>query len=222
MLDEMFKTKRARSSERRQVGAYEVEVRAEEERECGYRHSGEGGCGLYLVSDGIGMHCDRLPFILLNSEGEPIKHFRGVKEIDPLELFHDNAEPIKDACTGLCAYCPMGGMRQNYGIIQFVGGDNYSIDGFNSEASRMGISRRISDVPNSFVFGQHWVYLAHLDGGSYLNPLSGQMERAPAIFKVFKPRLEIVIDDPNAIPDRAKELKDRYGANATIVKVVPI
>lgn len=201
---------------------YEVSVRAEPERECGRRHAGPDGCGLYLVSDGIGMHCDRLPFILLNSEGEPIKHFRGVKEIDPLELFHDNAEPIKDACTGLCAYCPMGGARMNYALLNFVGQDNYSLDQFNSEASRMGISRRISDVPNSFVFGQHWVYLAHLDGGSYLNPLSGQMERAPAIFKVFKPRLEIVIDDPNAIPDRAKELKDRYGANATIVKVVPI
>ncbi len=202
--------------------SYECEVRMEKARGCGYRKSGEGGVGLYLVSDGMGMGCDRMPFPLFTEDDEPIKHFRGLKEINPIEMFPDNKEPIRSACDGWCLLCLMGGLRQNYGLLHFVGQENYTLDEFNKEAARMGISRRISNLPNSFVVGQHWVYLVHAEAGSWLNPITGQIELAPAIFRAFKPKVELVIDDPEKIPDRAKMLKDRYGENATIVKVVPV
>jgi hypothetical protein len=43
----------------------------------------------------------------------------------------------------------------------------------------------------------------------------------PGIFAAFRPtHIDLVIDDPDDIPARAKVLKDRMGDHARLVKVV--
>lgn len=203
---------------------YTVETRQERARGCGYRHaSEETGVGIYMVGgEGAWMPCDRMPWPLLDDEGAPIKHFRGLKGINPQEFFADNKEPIKAACMHACVVCPLGGQRQPYGLIHFVGKEHYTIEEFNREAAARGISRRVGQLPDSFVPGVTWVYLAHMDACDWTDPLTGETKKVPGIFKVFRPRIELVIDNPRDVPDKAKQLKDKYGDQATIVKVIPV
>ena len=206
---------------------YICEVRVEVARQCGYRHSNDADdpnerVGLYLVGGGgIGMPCDRMPWPLLDDEGAPIKHFLGIKTINPQEFFPDNKEPIAAACFQECLYCPLGGQRQPVGYIIFVGKEHYTIDEFNREAADRGISRRVGQLPDGFVPGVSWVFLAHMDACEWLDPISGEMKSAPGIFKAYRPRIELVIDDPRNVPEKAAALKEKYGDGATIVKVVP-
>ena len=206
---------------------YICETRIEEARECGYRHSNdnedpEQRVGIYLVGGGPGMGCGRLHWPLVDAEGEPMKFFRSIKQINPQTFFADNIEPISDACFGQCLICPLGGQRQPVGFILFVGKDNYSIEAFNAEAVTRGISRRVGQLPDSFVPGVSWVYLAHMDACNRFDPIEGKEKSAPGIFRAFRPTVELVIDNPRAIPEKAKALKDKYGDGAKLIKVLPV
>lgn len=205
--------------------SYEVEILFEAERECGYRHADEDGTdpdavGIYLVG-GMGprMPCDRLPFVLINAAGEPQPHFRGIKEINPQEWFADNRQTPPDLCHGLCDHCPLALERLDYGLLQFAGGDNYTPETFMAEGMKMGFSRRVSAIPAKFRPGLHWMYIAHAAGGRRYDLDSNSMVDAPAVITAFRPRIELVINNPDHIPAKAKFYKDLHGDNAKIVKV---
>lgn len=202
---------------------YQVEIRAEQARGCGRRRTSRNGVGLYLVGGGELMPCDRLPFPLVDTDGNPQKHFLGYKEINPRELFAPDKEPRADSCVLACHRCPMArlDLAGDYGVLIFVGAEHYPTpESYVEEVRKVGYSRRVGNLPKGFVFGEHRVYLAHVRGVWGTDPATNKRKQLPAVIGSFKPRLEIVIDDPANIPERAKELKDQYGDQATIVKVV--
>jgi hypothetical protein len=206
--------------------SYEVETMFEDERECGYRHAGDPNdpeaVGIYLVGgEGPKVPCDRLPFVLINSAGEPQSHFRGIKEINPQLWFANEKQFPGEYCKGECFHCPLGLERLNYGLLQFAGGDNYTPDSFMEEGKRMGFSRRVSAIPAKFRPGLHWMYIAHATAGKRYDLDSQTMIDAPAVITAFRPRIDLVINDPDNIPAKAKFYKDLHGENARIVKVLP-
>lgn len=201
---------------------FEVTESVESARGCGHRRSGKGGVGMYLVSEGgVGMRCDRTPFNLVDAEGLPIKHFRGTKLINPQELFADNLPPLRQTCTSECIVCPMGGQKHNVGLLMFVGREHYTVEEFLREANRKGPSKRIGSLPDGFIVGQHWLYLAHLDAGDGFDE-NGEPCKVPAVFYIYRPKLDLVIDDPANLSERAVELKTKHGNAARLVKVIPV
>lgn len=205
---------------------YEIEISYEGERECGHRHSGPDGVGLYLVGGGLFEPCELMPWPLTVCKccGAGIKFSRGFTWIDPISLFEGGAK-----CEGtheiehnhkLCPVCNPARVGNEAGLL-WVGDKTYSPGDFIGEAMRMGISRRIPSVPNGFKVGEHIIYLAHIKAVPAVND-DGEMDGKPGIFMTFKPRrVDIVVDvtDPKDLPERAKHIKDRLGDAARIVKV---
>lgn len=206
---------------------YEVETLFEDVRECGHRHADKEGVdpdavGIYLVGgDGPRMPCDRLTFLLQDAAGEPMSSFRGIKEINPQKMFGIDLGLPMSVCGKMCEVCPMGLLRMDYGLLQFAGGDNYTPDSFLDEGARMGFSRRVSAIPAKFRAGMHWMYIAHATGGKRYDMQAQALVDGPAVITVFRPRIELVINDPNHIPEKAKFYKDMHGDNARIIKVIP-
>ena len=142
----------------------------EAKRGCGYRKVG----ALYLVNDGkMFASCDRLPFPLnccpVCDAG--FKPFRGVKKINPVALFGSH-----EVCTDdrLCLMCDgtlpnrqllldeEGGVIDVGDYLMCVGERFYPKAGdFLAESLNMGVSKRISTIPNNLIVGHSWVFLAH-------------------------------------------------------------
>lgn len=226
----------------------EIHVSAESARGCGYRHTSANGVGLYLVGSAYGEVCERLPFPLTTCPccGEGIRFSRGIQRIDALKLFGDEAEP---RCTGspMATFLGLPGSEHHHdqctmcspanapdAWLMWVGREYYSPTSFASEAARMGISKRINALPRGFTPGESVVYLAHLDAVPPWLTTHPDFDRttgrapdgkpAAGVFMVFRPRLDIVVDttDPEEIPDYARELAERFGDAARLVKVEPV
>lgn len=195
----------------------------EQKRGCGYRKVG----GLYLVCDGVGFRCDLLPYNLevcpVCSQG--IKPSRSFTWIIPNKLFERSQE-----CRATCpiiAYCPLR-FEQKQGLM-WVGGGFYKEPGdFIKEAHEMGISKRISAVPNGFKVGETWVFLAHkkagrkkvavdvVEGRDELTDQAVRLEQekeveAPAVFYSFKPtRIEKIVTETQSKDEaEMQKLKER-------------
>ena len=86
----------------------------------------------------------------------------------------------------------------------------------------MGISRKIPAIPHGFVVGEHAIFLAHRKA-IYQRNEAGEYEWKPAVFMAFKPHsVDLVIDDPDRVPDKAIEIAKRLGEDKVrIVKVIP-
>jgi hypothetical protein len=178
----------------------DIITKIEGRRGCGYRQPG----GLYLVADGRGQHCDKLPIELTVCPccGEGIKFSRGFTWITGA-LFASaecsNAEQIR---TDLCFECPFSDIheRGRYGLM-WVGEKFYSAAEFTLEAARQGISKRIAQIPRDFKIGETWIVLAHIkairrdapvmvDG----NAIGSAPHWFPGIFHAFRPqRIEYVV-----------------------------
>jgi hypothetical protein len=224
-----------------------VHVSYEYPRECGFRHPGKNGVGIYLVSDALGEPCERLPFPLNVCPicGAGIKPARNWTWIDAWQLLRPLAEPC---CTGQevdslgvshfkplrkgehhheqCFLCHPQNFAQRQGLL-WVGEKFYhTTEAFTHEAATLGVSRKIPMVPHDFVLGQTIVYLAHRQAcHSYRTLEYGAQEitATPGIFCAFRPqRVDLVIDDPNHIPDRALHLAERLGDGARLVQVQPV
>lgn len=174
--------------------------RYEAPRGCGRRKPG----GKYLVSGGPAVDCGRLPLPLDRCPtcGHGIKATRGWTWLDLKPLTESRAcgAPLKE-----CDSCPLGapdGPTQA-GLL-WVGSAFYSTPKeFLREASRMGISRRIAQVPKGFEIGRTWVLLAH-------------RKPAPHAFAMFRPeRIEYVVRDEDT-PERLEKLAAR---GFTLVRV---
>lgn len=213
-----------------------ITISEEDARGCGYRHSGPGGVGLYLMGNGIFDICERLPFPVgvCPCCGEGTKFSQGFTWITPAKLFASNRVPrcfLKSDQAGVVAEASV--IRHNHATcfmctppdykhgLMWVGEKFYSTGSFLQEAVTRGISKRISSLPRGFVLGDTVVYLAHKKGYG----LPGGQYDTPAVFTVFKPsHLDIVVDtdDPGKLPNRAVQLANKFGDAVRIIKVEPV
>lgn len=177
----------------------------EARRGCGYRKVG----GLYLVGDGAGVACDRLPLPLTICPccGHGFKQTRGWTWIDVNLLVAGVHRNCKDEFP--CPLCMATSEMGKCGLL-WIGKQFYPTPAdFIKEAGELGISRRIGAVPRGFKVGETWVLLAHPIGapcpecygsGLVTSPDPGEFGmnlkcpkcaatgKVAGIFRVFKPR----------------------------------
>lgn len=157
----------------------------EKQRGCGYRKVG----GLYLVGGNAGRPCGRLPFPIRTCPtcGGGIKLTRSIQFMKAqalLELAPKCKTP--EECNG----CPLSELKEETIGLMTVGEKHYTPEAFAFEASKMGISKRISAIPRQLKLGKTWIFLGHkeacIDG----------LKKAPGIFHVFRPgRIELIVDE---------------------------
>jgi len=180
---------------------------SESERGCGYRKIG----GLYLVSDpGAQLHCDGLPLPLeaCGCCGFKPSFSRNLQKIQASYITQaeqnlHNEHPVSKtnpylgecSCPGNCQICFSEGLGF-FGLI-FVGAQSYTPETFIKEAIKMGVSKRIPELPSWLKLGETWIFLAHMktpkqetleemkQNGLHMTE---QTETAPAIFYGFKPQ----------------------------------
>lgn len=209
----------------------EVLIQPEEARGCGHRRPGADGVGLYLMGSLDRMvWCERLPFPLHVCPccGGGVKPSRSWTTFQP-QIFLDPEEtprctagirdPNEEHDHARCAVCHPA-LAGEYAGLLWVGEKFYRTPGhFLLEAKRMGISRKVAAIPQGFVLGQTYVYLGHR-----LCPGLGEGgQPGQGLFLAFRPaHVDLVIDDPDHVPDRALELAKRIGPGARLVKPIAV
>lgn len=204
----------------------------EGKRGCGFRKVG----GLYLVSDGPGVVCDRLPFVLKTCPccGAGIKPSRGFTWVDPIRLFEgDHDGKGECTCPVACPACypaehfahnqPVMGAEITWKLVRipagllWIGEEHYATPGaFLAEGAAQGLSRRISKLPNGFVIGETWVFLAHRKAkpGEVDSKLfEKEPGFLPGIFLAIRPqRVERIVKQSEL--DHYREVLGLYGGEA--------
>ena len=178
----------------------------EPKRGCGYRKIGN----LYLVGDGPGFACDRLPFPLHTCPtcSAGIKQARGWTWIDPGPLFGGPHLNCNDSGGVLrCPICYDPAALGRTGLL-WVGVQHYpTVAEFLIEAGALGISKRIKAVPRGFEVGKTWVLLAHpravrvvcAEENALLGVIPREERSEPGIFRVFRPtRVEKMVSEKQA------------------------
>ncbi len=104
--------------------------------------------------------------------------------------------------------------RGKSGLI-WVGEKFYRFpEAFISEANRINISRRIKAVPQGFILGETWVFLAHKK--AIFNREDGKVTYKPGIFRAYRPTgIEYIVKGDE--PDEALVKMIKRGV--TLVKV---
>lgn len=214
-----------------------IETRVEGKRGCGYRKGG----GLYLVSGGLAEPCGKMPIPLsvCPTCNAGIKPTRGWTWIDGGALVGDRkCEAVRQPDASVlrdqnpCWHCPLGTPSSigKIGLL-WIGEKFYpTIEDFQREAAKMGVSRRIPAVPKEFALGETSVWLAHRK--AILRPKPRQLgtptapdlnapeelEGTPGVFRIFKPqRIEYVVKGDET-PDEIERMEKR---GITLVKVIP-
>lgn len=222
----------------------------EQERGCGFRKIG----GIYLVCDaGPALICDGLPLPLeaCGCCGFIPPFNRNLQKIQPgyiaqaeekLHLKNWMSSPIgfkqlKDPnfkggealpgceCPEMCPICNIKG-QEIQGIqfgLMFVGSE-YTPSSFIKEATQMGISKRIPEIPPWLKLGETWIFLAHCKTPKVsleeLKANSFQLkepEVGPAIFYGFKPqRVEMPVWKGQLTDERILEL-EKQGITPIII-----
>lgn len=205
----------------------QVETVTDSERGCGWRKAG----GLYLRFDGAMESCGKLPVPL---DVCPCCH-AGIKPARGWTWFDPRPFLAKKECAFLteddekCNLCPMQCAPERAGLL-WVGEKFYKTPAdFMSEASRLGISRRIARVPQDYQTGDR-VYLAHRKTIKTVQPEKcncqpmhdlhtedcGAFQWQAGIFTTFVPsRIEYVCKGTES----EKELDDLVKRGLTPVKV---
>ena len=209
----------------------------EAKRGCGYRKVG----GLYLVCDGPGRPCDRLPYPLTICPacGHGIKQTRGWTWL-AVEKFFELHKGCADEWP--CPFCMAPQELGRAGLI-WVGERFYKTPAeFQAEASTLGISRRITAIPRGFELGKTWVMLAHPKAvpGSHADEetLAGYGDAVaegrlteqeaidictkpvmtPGIFLVFKPsRIEQIVTESQSRDDEFMDGLAKRGITPVVV-----
>jgi len=184
-------------------------IKDEPERGCGFRHP-----GLYLISEGIGRTCGKLPLPLTVCPccGAGIKHSLGWTWVDAKKLFEKQlCRYLSEPHADLCCTCPLDNPPEKVGLI-WIGEQYYATpEEYLNEAGVQGISRRVAAVPRGFTVGKDWVLLAHKKAianadGTY----------TPAIFYMFQPtRIEYVVKGT----ETEEELNELERRGLTLVKL---
>src|SRR6185369_4737800 len=161
----------------------EIIHKKEMARCCGFRKKG----GIYLVSDGLGAPCGKLPIPVCKCPhcGQGIKQARGFTWITT-KLFSEKY------CAEACKQCPLSPKNAQMGLM-WVGTKFYANSNeFTKEAMMMGVSKRIARVPQDFVIGETWIALAHPK--AIIETIGQKVIATPGIFHAFKPsRIEYVV-----------------------------
>lgn len=193
----------------------------ETERGCGFRKAG----GMYLVGPAVFASCDRLPSPIApcGECGFEPRQVRGHAWVSG-RLLGDHKVPTgwngaRMRCrervpksSPLAGHgCPVCNAGSQLRLLMWVGAANYTPHEFVSEASGLGISKRISEIPVGLVLGETWVLLAHPD--ACFEPVSwtfrwlfgdGEVGTSPGIISAFVPqRIELILRKSQATPERA-------------------
>lgn len=202
----------------------------EAKRGCGFRKPG----GMYLVGGEVSKNCGKLPVLLSSCPtcGSGIKVCRGWQWVNA-DLLIGAGEC--DESDNECRICPLGGYyKMGRAGMLWVGEKFYSRPvHFLNEAARMGVSRRIKQIPREFKVGETWVLLAHRSAmvrscvkctneegerrgsnGHKCSECEGAGEiGVPGIFSAFRPqRIEYVVtgketaDELEALEERGLSL----------------
>jgi len=204
-------------------------------RGCGYRKVG----GVYLVGDGLGYGCDRLPMAIIPCAicGEEPRFNQGISRIDPYNLWGQHSSdsdspPCLDTnITDVVCFPPIASEIFKDGnvstldigmYLQWVGKD-YTAQSFMNEARDMGVSKRIPKIPNDLVIGKSWVYLAkaNLVPNTSQAWLPGEVTEkrgyGPGVFYAFKPTaIEMIITESQDKDGKGGEL-EKQGIKAVVV-----
>jgi hypothetical protein len=204
----------------------------EPRRGCGFRKVG----GLYLVSGGRGVFCDRLPIALdvCPTCSHGIKQSRGWTWVDTAALVGGVHPQCED--TFACPLCMAPQDLGRSGLL-WIGEKFYKspLD-FDREAAALGVSRRIAAIPRGFKVGEKWILLAHPKavmqmqrcecGHSYADHFHNgfgpcgvcpadkctlfQAALTPGIFKVWRPeRIEKILAESQRGSAEALELIEK-------------
>lgn len=202
----------------------------EPRRGCGYRKIG----GLYLVSGGHGVFCDRLPIPLeiCPTCGHGVKQTRGFTWVDAAALVGG----VHPACADdfPCPLCMAPRELGRCGLL-WIGETFYKTPlDFDREAAALGVSRRISAIPRGFQVGETWIMFAHpkailppfscerCDSPVHRSGKDGQTIECdrvcgwtaplfrPGIFKVWRPeRIEKILPESKRGSEEAAELLEK-------------
>jgi len=167
----------------------------EARRGCGYRKVG----GLYMVSGGAGVPCDRLPIPLdvcpVCSHG--FKQARGWTWVDLFGLVGGDHEGCGDKFQP-CPLCQNVKEVGKAGLL-WIGEKFYKTPAdFMREGRELGFSRRIRALPRGFRIGETYVLLAHSQTIQKLEPKVFEGDQAlldeqfdlvykPGIFTLWRP-----------------------------------
>lgn len=190
----------------------------EAKRGCGFRKVN----GLYLVAQGIGLRCMRLPIPLevCPTCSHGIKQSRGWTWINAKELF-EKAEAW-DCLAPTCPVCPVSHPPEKAGLT-WVGGAFYpKPEDWQAEADRLGVSRRISAVPKDFKLGETWVFVAHPKAiHRVIAPINGHEEQhswVKGIIHAFKPqRIEKIVTRTMSEDEEEMQKLEKRGITPVIV-----
>lgn len=188
-----------------------IETRIEQARGCGYRKPG----GIYLVGPSGGRDCGRLPVPLTVCPccSAGIKPSRGWTWIAGNLLQHACTPGPGKLCANCFALKDDWTNQEKIGLI-WIGESFYATPAaFVAEAAKVGVSRRLANLPLNFKIGQ-WVALAHRK--AILKWKDGQPEFVPGVFMMFKPTaIEYVVKGDES-PGRLEDLSNR---GFTLVRV---
>lgn len=137
-------------------------------------------------------------------------------------------EPCRDhdasSRWGLAGTDPVCVPSEEPRLLMWVGRRFYTPDAFTAEADQLGISKRISQLPEGLVLGETWVLLAHPD--ACYEPVSwsfrwlfgdGEVLAAPGVFQAFIPqRVELILHEAQATPERI-EREAKRGVSVVII-----
>lgn len=162
----------------------------EQRRGCGFRKAG----GLYIVCDGLGEACERLPIPIKPCVvcGEQIKQTRSFQWAQTAFLLSRANPCMQYENCGRCVICNPELLKSEDGKVGFIWiGEQFypTAQDWFKEAKEQGISRRIAALPKGFRIGETWVFAAHPKA---LVMALGEPE--PAVVHVFKPnRIELIV-----------------------------
>lgn len=187
-------------------------------RGCGWRKPG----GMYLMSDGLGMSCNLLPYHLdvCPTCGHGIKPTRGgwtwVKP-DPVMPHH--SDPDTSRRHPGCPLNDPGLLGEKAGLM-WIGGTFYPTpEAWLAEGKEMGFSRRVTGVPRGLVVGETWIMTAHRKVSFGVEEIDGEQVPVvkPAVFHLWQPsRIEYVVKGDEG-DERLEYLESR---GLTLVRVV--
>lgn len=204
----------------------------ESKRGCGFRRAG----GAYLVSEGLGEPCERLPIPLdcCPTCGQGIKQTRSAQWVKTDAIFAGaKACAFRPDHCPRCAICQPVLMERHADpkdkvLLMWVGEKYYpTTESWTAEAARMGVSKRISAIPKGLVLGKTWILVAHpkaiaktVEKPAAAGELHGhdEIEYSPGIFHAFVPkRVELIVTPSMKEEDWVKKLVEKQGV--TLVEV---
>lgn len=184
----------------------------ESRRGCGYRKVG----GLYLCGGGIPFFCDRLPLAIEPCPicGEEPRFSRGIAQIGPDCLWNPHQAYVDCRDPSTCPVCYPPGR----GFLMWVG-EEYTPASFTDEARRMGVSKRIANLPTDLRIGEDWVFLAYqklIRNERYrYGPQAGWR---PGIFHAFIPvTVELIITVTQSKDEAFMEELRQKGVHPVVV-----